>query len=470
TVSARATAALDSRTAFSAVLTVIKLALTVVLLGIAGWRWRRVRSELAEPVDEILAGLTLYQRGDLTAHIDVDGNSEMTAIARQAEALAAAVLAHREAIDEQRRTAQASDRLHQRALVLSRELTGLLDRDDILTVLLPAVAELAAAERVSLIAVDGDRPSHVVATTTGGDSVWDAASADVLPPHVSASGLGRAARLLQPVSYRTHEGEAALALPLGAAGRLHGVLEVVTVTPLGPGHVDALASLALAAGAAIATAAAAQRLAAESRTDAQTGLHNRRRLDEDLPRELEVCQRTSRSVGLVLLDVDHFKAYNDTYGHPGGDRLLSSLGGVLRETLRTGDSAYRYGGEEFAVLVHDTGLTEAGAAAERLRLAVAERLGVTVSLGVAVASPGSSDMTTDMTTDTTTDAGVSAAGGISAAGGWPVAVAELLAAADGALYEAKTSGRNRVCLASRGAAEVSAAEVRDAVVSARASG
>ncbi|MGN6521759.1 MAG: CHASE3 domain-containing protein, partial [Actinomycetes bacterium] len=245
TVSARATAALDSRTAFSAVLTVIKLALTVVLLGIAGWRWRRVRSELAEPVDEILAGLTLYQRGDLTAHIDVDGNSEMTAIARQAEALAAAVLAHREAIDEQRRTAQASDRLHQRALVLSRELTGLLDRDDILTVLLPAVAELAAAERVSLIAVDGDRPSHVVATTTGGDSVWDAASADVLPPHVSASGLGRAARLLQPVSYRTHEGEAALALPLGAAGRLHGVLEVVTVTPLGPGHVDALASLAL---------------------------------------------------------------------------------------------------------------------------------------------------------------------------------------------------------------------------------
>ncbi len=153
-------------------------------------------------------------------------------------------------------------------------------------------------------------------------------------------------------------------------------------------------------------------------TDFLTGLRNRRYLDLILDRELFRVARYGRPLSLILLDLDGFKAVNDTHGHEVGDRVLKALARCLEEHLRQSDRAVRLGGEEFAVVLPETGLPQALRLAERLRQAVAalrvppvERL--SASFGVAQASPTDSPLS-------------------------------LLKRADEALYRAKRQGKNRV--------------------------
>ena len=163
-------------------------------------------------------------------------------------------------------------------------------------------------------------------------------------------------------------------------------------------------------------------LAATARIDALTGLRNRRALDEELPMLLARCVRHGHELSAVMLDVDHFKKYNDRFGHQSGDDALRGVAGVLLSTGRTADLFYRYGGEEFLCLFPQ-GAAAAGLAAERLRRAV-EALGlphpdnphgvVTFSAGVASWSPSSEPQD------------------------------DLLVRADEALYRAKAEGRNTV--------------------------
>ncbi len=165
-----------------------------------------------------------------------------------------------------------------------------------------------------------------------------------------------------------------------------------------------------------------------ARTDALTQLRNRLNLGDDLASAHARSQRSGRGYCLVMCDVDSFKRYNDTYGHQAGDEVLRALGATLSAQARQGDSVYRYGGEEFLLLLPDEALSSAAAAGERIRSAIEDlaivhsgsRVAgvVTISVGVAAFDPGE---------DTTSQA--------------------MLARADAALYEAKTAGRNRVQLA-----------------------
>ena len=132
--------------------------------------------------------------------------------------------------------------------------------------------------------------------------------------------------------------------------------------------------------------------------DPLTGLKNRRSFDEHLQRIWLQAQRDDRAVAVLMVDVDDFKRYNDTYGHQAGDEALRRIGGVLREFGRRPlDLAARYGGEEFALIMNDVTVDHAGKVAEQLRAAVAG-LGiphaaaraadtVTLSIGVAVVKP-----------------------------------------------------------------------------------
>jgi diguanylate cyclase (GGDEF)-like protein len=155
--------------------------------------------------------------------------------------------------------------------------------------------------------------------------------------------------------------------------------------------------------------------------DALTGLANRVLFDRVLERELLRSEDRGGSVGVLMLDLDHFKRVNDTYGHPVGDIVLRQLADVLRETLRRADLAARVGGEEFAVVLPMQGHVAPQVAAEKIRTAVehavfgeaAEPLRITISIGCATAKPG--------------ERGES-----------------LLKRADTALYRAKGEGRNRV--------------------------
>lgn len=161
-----------------------------------------------------------------------------------------------------------------------------------------------------------------------------------------------------------------------------------------------------------------------AQTDVLTGLNNRRHFYELAEQELARAKRYGKPLAALMLDVDHFKRFNDTYGHHVGDAVLRKLGEVGTGTLREIDITGRFGGEEFVVLLPETSMEQALEAAERLRLAVAgasvpiesgEILRFTVSLGVASLTAADGDI----------DA--------------------MLKRADAALYEAKKSGRNRVC-------------------------
>lgn len=172
--------------------------------------------------------------------------------------------------------------------------------------------------------------------------------------------------------------------------------------------------------------ALAERLRAEASVDPLTQLFNRRHLDTVMRRECGEAERTGAEFSLILLDLDHFKQLNDTFGHAAGDLALQRVAACMRNGLRSYDSAFRYGGEELLVVVPGAGLTIAERIAEDLRANIAalriEHEGrvlsaITASFGVA----------TYPTHGTATSA--------------------LLEAADAALYAAKEAGRNRVSTA-----------------------
>ncbi len=160
--------------------------------------------------------------------------------------------------------------------------------------------------------------------------------------------------------------------------------------------------------------------------DGLTEIANHRRFKEVLGQEWRRARRYGEPLSLLLVDVDRFKQYNDTYGHPAGDECLRRVAAALRETVRRPfDFVARYGGEEFAVLLPETDLLGARAVAERLR-------GDVQALGI---EHGASDVGPSVTIS---------AGVAMARGGVGASPEELLGAADAALYRAKHAGRNRV--------------------------
>lgn len=179
------------------------------------------------------------------------------------------------------------------------------------------------------------------------------------------------------------------------------------------------------------------RLSEQALSDELTGLPNRRAFFDELARVQAAMRRSELPAAIAVLDIDHFKQVNDTYGHAAGDVALQVLAEVLRTTLRGEDFLARIGGEEFALVLRGADLGVAERIAERMRERVAatpvdlpegQTIRVTVSIGVAPFSANCRDLA-------------------------------CLKAADKALYEAKNSGRNRVCLACQDVAACAPAAV-----------
>jgi diguanylate cyclase (GGDEF)-like protein len=218
------------------------------------------------------------------------------------------------------------------------------------------------------------------------------------------------------------------AVPVVADGAVVGALAVIRVAsrPFSQVEVEALETLAPLIGSSLQAAAVHDSAAALAESDPLTGLANRRRLDRDLSRLApgDGVDRPARegSVAVVMVDVDHFKNFNDRNGHAAGDEALRRVGAALVDAVRPGDTVYRYGGEEFLILLPGATTDQAAIVAERCRAAVATgdvpggdvQPGgrVTISVGVAGSDRGS--------------------------------FSDLVRRADSALYRAKEAGRNQV--------------------------
>ena len=181
-----------------------------------------------------------------------------------------------------------------------------------------------------------------------------------------------------------------------------------------------LEALAVQAASAVSAARLHEHTEGLAMSDALTRLPNRRRLEVDLATETAVSARHGRPLGFAMIDVDHFKAYNDSEGHQAADVALQQLAEVLVATGREGDTVYRYGGEEIAVVLRETDSDGAFEHAERMRAAVEHHFSAPSQLRPVTVSVGVASMPSDASTPH-----------------------ELVAAADAALYVSKRGGRNR---------------------------
>jgi diguanylate cyclase (GGDEF)-like protein len=185
------------------------------------------------------------------------------------------------------------------------------------------------------------------------------------------------------------------------------------------------------ASVAITRARLYQKMETLATTDGLTQLFNHRSFQEHLAKEVERARRYRRPLSLLLMDIDHFKSFNDTYGHPVGDLVLKEISACIRSSVRVNDIAARYGGEEFTVIIPETGEEGAMVIAERIRRTVEQhviislerQLRVTISLGCAT-MPSHADTGQD-----------------------------LIDSADKALYYSKEHGRNRTTLFAKGMAK-----------------
>lgn len=262
-----------------------------------------------------------------------------------------------------------------------------------------------------------------------------AASAALLPPEQCWALRRGQPHLLQPPDHTLCCGHiessaasgtcSCACIPLAAQGVQLGFVHISSPDPAFLSQLDMVQAAVEQLSMALHNLSLQERLRIQSIRDPLTGLFNRRYLEESLARELASCERRQLPLSLMMLDLDHFKAFNDLHGHAGGDALLAAFGQLLKAHARAEDIACRYGGEEFTLILPETGaeaaLECAARLGEKVRQLHVHHLGkelpaVTVSIGIAVYRCGADD------------------------------AEHLLRRADEALYRAKHEGRDRaVC-------------------------
>jgi diguanylate cyclase (GGDEF)-like protein len=404
----------DQRTALATGLG-LATAIALLLVVVARRSRRRIAAGVGRPIERLLTAMERVAAGLRPEVADLEGPTELRALAQGLEATSERLVRDRDAlVQEQERTARAAGTL-QAILDVAREIAGSLNVRYVAESVAASAGRIAKAGRVVIWLSDG---AELLAVH---DTTLPRGAAPGLPrTAVGEGGVGLAARDARPSPILgDHRG---LALPLVVGGRVVGVLELgMLEADLDEEAQQPLETLAIHAAAALEAARLHRQAEDLAQVDALTQLYNRRALDTDLGQELARSARYGRPLACILLDLDHFKVLNDTFGHLHGDEVLRAVSETLSGTLRESDTVYRYGGEEFAVLVREGDLADALLLAERLRDEVSR---------VFVGEQGTAKVTASF--------------GVAAAPQHGTTVAELLASADAALYAAKRAGRDRV--------------------------
>ncbi len=369
-----------------------------------------VSRSLSHQLQRFLEAARRIGAGDFSARVTAQGSDDLAQLGDEFNKMAGQLA---ERVDELR---VERERLRGALRRTGTAVASNLDRDGLLDVVVAAAVDGVGADagRASVVDQPG-APPRVTAGSAADD--WLAAAMSRAEAQALATG--------EPAEVAAGAG-AALARPL--QGREGTTLAIVTIARSRAAFTaeerDLLAYLAVQGAASIENVMLHERAEHQAATDALTGLANRRQFEERLLAEVDRTRRFPAPLGLMMLDIDHFKQVNDRFGHQAGDDVLRAVAGAVSACARDIDVAARYGGEEMAVLLPGADTAGALAAAERLRKAVQELdtgirdadgdpVRVTVSLGVASLGEGPADGD------------------------------DLVAQADAALYRAKRAGRNR---------------------------
>jgi diguanylate cyclase (GGDEF)-like protein len=322
-----------------------------------------------------------------------------------------------------------------------RDLTSTLSVREVLERLLARTLDHLEAEIGSILLLANDCELRIVTAQGLPEQVVNQTRmelGDGISGHVAATGSSLLVRDIESdprFRRRNHERyytRSLISCPFVLKKTVLGLINVNNKRshePFGFDDLRLLEAIAGHAAVALGNARRYEETLRRAQRDGLTGLANHAHFVSTLEIEIERALRYGRELALVMIDVDHFKAYNDRFGHPAGDEALVRVADTIAKGSRTHDVVARYGGEEFAIILPETSLEGAVAFSEKIRWALEEvRLGpdaaarLTVSVGVARLSEECKK------------------------------AAELIAAADVQLYRAKSLGRNRVCPPGLGAA------------------
>lgn len=413
----------------------------VILAGVLlVWTRRRFAAMTAGAVGSLLDSVRRIEAGEEVELASLDPPVELEELSRLVVGVALELESLRGAMGVSSSRGEERARRLAHVLELTQSITGHLSLPAVLSAVSRAAIEISGAERAVVWVADDDGLHYGTAATAepgslgvgrapggeglagiaaGGGSAGSAGELATEQPSASVSQSAAFGRTVSLAEGRHPQ----IAVPMTHGGRVLGVIDL-RGRELGRATEDDLSVLeTLASHGASALTVAREHGVAESMsmTDPLTHLPNRRQLDHDLATECERARRYRRSSALLMLDVDGFKAFNDRHGHLAADQILAEFGRLLSESIRGSDSAYRYGGDEFVVLVREASVAAAADLAERLRQLIAERFSVLPP-----------------------DAPVTASFGVVGVDQVDPEPATLLRAADEALYSAKERGRNRV--------------------------
>jgi diguanylate cyclase (GGDEF)-like protein len=409
---------------------VIGCGMLVLTILVARRQHRALRQAVVTPIDDLLTTMRKVRGGDLTAQPAGVGPPELREVAAELGRMTMTLAEERSlmaAIEAEARSQAARLGL---IVNVGREISGSLSLRYVAEAVGKAALTISGFEAARMWIINEDRRELNVVH----DTDLDRGQTGEHPSLQLGEGLvgraGQFGRMLATQSigslateYRAGTQVAALAVPMIVGARIVGILELTSNEPIAidESSLDVLHSLAGQAATAVEAARFHQSADELSHTDALTHLPNRRRLELDLDLEIARSERYNRPIACIMLDVDNFKAVNDLHGHQAGDEILSEFGSAFARTLRETDTAYRYGGEEFCVLLRETDAHAAAIVADRLRTEIATRF---------AGNPGSATVTASL--------------GVAAIPGDAIDAKTLIAAADRALYAAKAAGRNCV--------------------------
>lgn len=424
--------------------------LAVACIGVALLASLTVAARISQPISRLRDAAAAIAAGQFEARVERAGPQEVASLGQAFNGMATELMRYRDALTARgrdleaaigERTAElnhANDELRQRATELAKhneEMTVLSRINEFLQASDNESEAYVVLSQTTAQLFPGDSGAFYVLSASRNVldrvSQWGAVPAQAVefaPSECWALRRGKAHLVVGSEPRCNHVGADTaryLCVPLLAHGETLGVLHIVDGSTGRPSGEEFRLARNLAESVSLAVANLRLRDAMRnlSMRDSLTGLYNRRYVEEALPQEFHRAKRQGSKVAVIMIDLDHFKGFNDRFGHDAGDAVLRELGQFLRRQVRESDVACRYGGEEFMMILGGTSLEGARVRAEEL-CAGAQRLEVvhdqvvlgpvTLSLGVAIFPDQGAD---------------------------PKSV---IKAADTALYRAKRAGRDRV--------------------------